>query len=112
MANQELCLEESEKTKKAREKLKKKLEKLEKEISQDDLKKKIIEIHDRISRHAANRIVLTRKSISLFDNNQNPAEVSNKVSLLSKQIKENNAIFIDSFEDSEKTLKDREIEIV
>ena len=76
----EECVGESEKTKRAREKLKKRLDLLEKQITKEALNKKIIEIHDRISRHAPCRVVLKRKTISLFDNNQNSAEVSNKVS--------------------------------
>ncbi len=112
MVRQEVCLEESDKTKRAREKLRKRLEKLEKEITQEALKKKIIEIHDRISRHAANRVVLTRKSISLFDNNQNPAAISNKVFSISKKIKENNSIFIESLNQVEGRLKEHDINVV
>lgn len=111
----ELCAEESEKTKKARVKLKKRLEKLEKEIQknlQDNIKKKIIEIHDRISRHAAFRVVLKRKSICLFDNNINSAEISNKVYQIAKKIKENNAIFINSLKEGKKKLNNYEINIV
>jgi hypothetical protein len=84
-----LCVEESEKTKKARDKLKKILEKLEKEITQDGLNKKIFEIHDRISRLAPERVVLKRKSISLFDNNQNAAKVSEKVASIFQALRLN-----------------------
>jgi hypothetical protein len=107
-----VCVEESDKTKRAREKLKKRLEKLEKKITQDALKSKVTEIHDRISRHAANRVVLTKKTISLFDNNQNSAEISMKVSLISQKIKENSSIFLgadekkDSLKDHEYSLSD------
>jgi len=112
MSSQVLIAEESVKTKRAREKLKKRLEKLENEITQKSLKRKVIEIHDRISRHAANRVVLTRKSISLFDNNQNSAEISKKISLISEKIKQNNAIYSESLEYLENNLKNHEINIV
>jgi|GEM_PF-665712 len=79
--------EESAKTRKAREKLKKKLEALEKKITPQALEKKTIEIHRWIARHASQRTVLRSKNISLFDENQNTADLSKKVVELADQIK-------------------------
>ena len=78
--------EESSKTRKAREKLKKQLDANDKKITPQALEKKSIEIHRWIARHAQNRVVLKSKSISLFDENQNAAGVSNRVSNFVEQI--------------------------
>lgn len=90
MTNQQDYIKESEKTKRAREKLKKRLNSLEQEITQEALKKKIIEIHDRITRHSSSRTILSRKTISLFDNNQNAAKISNKVNSIYQKMKVSN----------------------
>ncbi len=79
--------EESLKTRKAREKLKKKLEAFDRKITPQALEKKAIEIQRWIARHASNRVVLKSKSISLFDENQNAAGLSQRISLLADQIK-------------------------
>jgi lysyl-tRNA synthetase class I len=71
--------EESYKTKKVRKKLKKHLEKIDSQITQQELNRKIVEIHRWISRHAPHRISLKNKSISLFDENQNAAKCSQKI---------------------------------
>lgn len=78
--------EESPKTRKAREKLKRQLEALEKKVTPQALEKKAIEIQRWIARHASNRIALKSKSISLFDENQNAAGLSQRVSQLADQI--------------------------
>ncbi len=78
--------EESSKTRKAREKLKKQLDALDKHISPQALKKKSIEIHRWIERHAPHRVVIPTK-ISLFDENQNTAGLSHRVSSLAEQIR-------------------------
>lgn len=78
--------EESLKTRKAREKLKKQLEAYDKKITPQALEKKTIEIHRWIARHAQNRVVLKSKSISLFDENQNTADVSYRISSFIEQI--------------------------
>ena len=70
---------ESDKTIKARVKLKKQLEKVDRQVTQEALKRKVQEIHHWISRHAHNRVVLKSKNISLFDENQNTAKLSNRV---------------------------------
>ena len=82
-----MIAEESAKTRKAREKLKRQLDALEKKVTPQALEKKAIEIQRWIARHASNRVALKTKSISLFDENQNAAELSQRVSLLADQIK-------------------------
>lgn len=81
--------EESYKTKKVREKLKKHLEKIDSQVTQQELNRKIVEIHRWISRHAPNRISLKSKSISLFDENQNAAKYSQKIIGLITQLQKN-----------------------
>ncbi len=71
---------ESKKTKKAREKLHKKLENEQREVTKEALQKKRLEIHSWIARHSHYRVVLKDKNISLFDENQNAAKLSEKVS--------------------------------
>lgn len=80
--------EESLKTKKVREKLKKHLESFDQKVTAPALKKKLIEIHRWIERHASQRIVLKEKSISLFDENRNAAEFSQRVGTLVEKLKQ------------------------
>jgi len=79
-------VEESLKTKKAREKLKKRLESMDTQITREAIDRKSIEIHRWISRHADRRIALKDKEISLFDENQNAASVSLKISKIAEKI--------------------------
>ncbi len=79
--------EESPKTRKAREKLLKQLMQKEKQITSQALEKKTIEIQKWISRHAHNRIILKSKNIGLFDENQNAAGLSRRVSSLADILK-------------------------
>lgn len=79
--------EESEKTKKTREKLRKRLEEIDQGITPQALKRKSSEIHRWIARHASDRIALRTKSISLFDENQNAANLSQKVSAVMDRLK-------------------------
>lgn len=81
-----IIAEESLKTQKAREKLKRQLDAFDKKITPQALEKKNIEIHRWIARQAPNRIALKTKSISLFDENQNTANLSQRVALLAEQI--------------------------
>jgi hypothetical protein len=81
--------DESYKTKKVREKLKKHLEKIDSQITQQELNRKIVEIHRWIARHAPNRVSLKNKSISLFDENQNAAKASQKITGLINQLQKN-----------------------
>ena len=74
--------EESAKTQKAREKLKRQFEVLDKKITPQALERQAIEIHRWIARHASSRITLKNKSISLFDENQNTAALSQRIRAL------------------------------
>jgi hypothetical protein len=79
--------EESIKTRKVREKLKKHLEKIDSQVTQQELNRKLSEIHRWISRHASHRVSIKAKSFSLFDENQNTAKISQKVAALVFQLK-------------------------
>lgn len=79
--------EESERTKRAREKLKKQLEEIEGQVTSNAVAEKKEEIHRWISRHAPYRVVLPKKNISLFDENQNAASESKKIRQLAEEIK-------------------------
>lgn len=79
-------VEESAKTKKAREKLRKQLEDLQLKITPQALKEKTVEIQRRIARHADQRVVLREKSISLFDENQNAAKLSQRIAKIADQM--------------------------
>ncbi|GAB5410970.1 MAG: hypothetical protein ChlgKO_00840 [Chlamydiales bacterium] len=72
--------EESDKTKRAREKLKKHLESEQIKQTKEELGRKSAEIHRWIGRHAKDRTIVPGKGISLFDNNENPADPSEKIS--------------------------------
>ena len=78
--------EESEKTKKAREKLKRRLMELERKVTEQALERKNMEIHRWISRHAPQRVVLRTKNISLFDENKNTAEISQRIAKVAMQL--------------------------
>ncbi|MCH9620679.1 MAG: hypothetical protein S4CHLAM20_00800 [Chlamydiia bacterium] len=71
--------EETERTLKARNKLKKRLGLIEDKVTDAALEKKTDEIHRWISKHANDRVVLKKKSISLFDSNKNAAKMSSKL---------------------------------
>ncbi len=77
---------ESLKTKKARAKLKEKLDQVDQKMTKQALEKKSGEIHRWIARHASNRVVLKTKTISLFDENSNTAEISQKISVLARAL--------------------------
>jgi hypothetical protein len=63
------------------------LDAFDKKITPQALEKKTIEIHRWIARHAPNRVALKTKSISLFDENRNAADLSQRVGLLAEQMK-------------------------
>ncbi|MBS0630259.1 MAG: hypothetical protein JSS30_08585 [Verrucomicrobia bacterium] len=88
MAPKKPIAEESLKTKKAREKLLKRLKELDDKITKDALDKKSIEIHRWISRHADQRVTLRDKTISLFDENQNAAQISQKIIKVAEKLLE------------------------
>ena len=73
---------ESEKTLRARRKLKKKLDLFDQKVTVQALERKTVEIHRWIARHAPQRVVLKNKTISLFDENKNTADISQRVSKL------------------------------
>ncbi len=77
---------ESVQVRRAREKLKKRMEAIEKKITIQALEKKSLEIHQWIAKHASDRVILYAKEISLFDENQNTAKVSQRVSQLAERI--------------------------
>ncbi len=79
--------EESLKIQKARKKLKKQIDAQEKKVTEQALREKKREIAQWIERHVANRIVLKAKSISLFDENQNPVAMSEKVQEIARTLK-------------------------
>jgi hypothetical protein len=81
-----VVVEESYKTRKAREKLRKHLANCESKMTPQALEKKTVEIHRWISRHASQRIVLRTKTISLFDENENAMDASQKISKLAEQV--------------------------
>lgn len=84
-SNEKKIAEESIKTQKAREKLKKQFAALDQKITPQALEKKTIEIHRWIARHAASRVTLKTKNISLFDENQNAAALSQRIRVLASQ---------------------------
>lgn len=79
--------EESPRTKKAREKLQKQLDDIENQMTSDALDEKKADIQRWISRHASQRVVLSRKAIALFDENRNAAEASRRVHQVAETIK-------------------------
>ena len=79
-------VEESFKTKKAREKLRRRLEDMDAQVTKEALNKKSVEIHRWISRNANGRLSLRDKKISLFDENENAAEVSLRVAKIAEQL--------------------------
>ncbi len=87
MSMQKQFAEESVKTKKVREKLKKHLDKIEQQITQQELNRKVSEIHRWISRHALHRVSIKSKSFALFDENQNAAKISQKIVSIAFQLR-------------------------
>lgn len=85
MVNNVSWAQESSKIQRARGKLEERLKEFDC-ILPKDLERKMIEIHDRIARHATDRIPTLRKSLSLFDNNENPAGVSRIVSSVAQRV--------------------------
>lgn len=95
MTNQQTSVKrlapESAKTRKAREKLKRHWIDLEKMITPEALRDTVDEIHRWIARHAHQRVHLKNKNISLFDENQNAVQISQRVKTIAKKLKENMA---------------------
>lgn len=59
---------------------------VEKLITPEALQQKTDEIHRWIARHAPIRIPLKNKNFSLFDENQNAARISQKISAIAQKI--------------------------
>lgn len=77
---------ESGKTRKAREKLQKRFEIIDSQITKEAMEKKTSEIHRWISRNHSHRVSLKSKSIALFDENKNAAEISIKIAKIAEQL--------------------------
>lgn len=86
MQGQRRMAPESKKTRKAREKLQRHWTNVEKKITPEALRKVSEEMHRWIGRHANLRVPLKTKKISLFDGNQNAAELSQRVKAIAKQL--------------------------
>jgi hypothetical protein len=80
---------ESAKVRKAREKLLRHWSDLEKMITPEALQEKTDEIHRWIARHAHQRVHLKNKNISLFDENQNAARISQRVKTIAQKLHSN-----------------------
>ncbi|MDN3507755.1 MAG: hypothetical protein P0S94_02410 [Simkaniaceae bacterium] len=76
----------SDKTLKLREKLKRHYDEIDDQVTDQALRQKVIEIHRRIERRANER-VLARKTIALFDQNQNAASYSQRVAKIVDRLK-------------------------
>lgn len=95
---------ESVQVRRAREKLKRRMETIEQKITVQALEKKSLEIHQWIAKHASDRVVLYAKEISLFDENQNTAKVSQKVSLLAERIQKETRTALNPLEKNDANL--------
>jgi len=107
--NQKPLAEESEKITKTREKLEKRLKQQDESVTEENLNKKITQIHEQIARKADQRVFVRKGSLSLFDNNTNPAKSSSRVDSYAQKIM-NTKAFTSSLKTVEKSLKDRIIE--
>ena len=83
----DLLAKESDKIERARKKLRKKLELIDDAINQSALERKSVEIHRWIARNSKGRVVLKKKTISLFDENKNAVGFSNRISKLASDLK-------------------------
>ena len=83
----ELHMEESPNTLKTRERLRKELEDNKNFLTPQALEKKVSEIQAWIATHAHQRVVLREKGISLFDENQNAAKMSTKITQFAEQLR-------------------------
>ena len=88
-----ILVHESVQVAKAREKLKKRMEDVEKNVTAQALEKKSMEIHRWISMNASDRVVLHKKNISLFDENQNTAKVSQRIHTVAEKIQSEIKVF-------------------
>jgi len=84
---------ESHKTRRVREKLQKHWEDVEKRVTPAALQEALDEIHRWIARHAHCRVPLRDKNIALFDENQNAAKISQRVTAIAKKLHEEMLVF-------------------
>ena len=89
-SKQKAIAEESPKLRRAREKLKKQMDAADEQFTEQALEQKGIEIQKWISRHAERRVSLKKKSIALFDENQNAAELSERVAKIALKLRGEN----------------------
>nr|NGX29636.1 hypothetical protein [Candidatus Anoxychlamydiales bacterium] len=73
-----------------------------------NLDEQIVKIQDQIARQAELRVFVRKGSLSLFDNNQNPAKSSTRVAKFAERVL-NAKTFIQPQKDKAKSLKDRTI---
>lgn len=71
--------EPSQKVQKTKEKLKKLLMEIDASITPVALERKMKEIRRWIARNSHERVPLSKKEISLFDENENPANASSRI---------------------------------
>ncbi len=84
---------ESLKTRRVREKLQKHWEDVDRQVTPAALREALDEIHRWIARHAHCRVPLRDKNIALFDENQNAAKISQRVTALAKKLHEDMLVF-------------------
>jgi hypothetical protein len=87
---------ESIKVQKTREKLKRHWIDLEQKITPEALQKMTDEIHRWIARHARQRVSLKSKNISLFDENQNAAKISQRVKIIAQKVRDDMQHVVDA----------------
>jgi len=101
---------ESDKIAKTRQKLEKRLEQQDQILSdKGKLDETIAQIQNYIARQAEVRVYVKKESLSLFDNNQNPAESSARVNNFAKRVL-NADLFSKTSKDADCNLKGRNIE--
>jgi arylamine N-acetyltransferase len=100
--------EESEQVKRARRKLKKKLAEVDNLVTPEALSRMSEEIHLWISKHIKDRIDLKDKNISLFDENQNVAKVTNRyIQKLKETLQDQISLDRENAQEKKKDLKGR-----
>lgn len=90
---------ESLKTKRAREKLLKQWEAEKEHFTPTALAETVDKIHKWIADNAKHRVLIKEKSIKLFNQNQNAADISKKVQVFAEKLKEDMQHFGKAFLD-------------
>jgi len=91
MAQDAKVAEESPKTKKVREKLKRHLDAIDEKVTKQSLERKLIEIHRWLEKRHTDRVVLSKKRVAIFDENQNSAHISQRVAKFAVKLQKENA---------------------